>query len=94
MTKAIWNGKILAESDKCETVEENSYFPPDSLNRNYFKNSDTHTTCHWKGLASYYDIIVDEKRNTDAARYYPKPKSAAKNITGYAAFWKGVKIEQ
>ncbi len=94
MAKAIWNEKVLAESDKFETVEENIYFPPDSVNWSYFKNSNMHTTCPWKGLASYYDIIVDGKKNTNAAWYYPEPKKAAKNITGYVAFWKGVKIEQ
>ena len=77
MAKAIWNEKVLAESDKFETVEENIYFPPDSVNWSYFKNSGMHTTCPWKGLASYYDIIVDGKKNTNAAWYYPEPKKAA-----------------
>lgn len=93
MPKATWNGAVLAESDNCEVVEGNQYFPPDALHREYFKESSTHTTCPWKGLASYYTIEVDGKTNPDAAWYYPEPKDAAKNIKGYIAFWKGVKVE-
>lgn len=93
MPKAIWNGAILAESDKCEVVEGNYYFPPDSINQEYFQDSDTHTTCSWKGQASYYTISVDGKENKDAAWYYPTPKEKANNIKGYIAFWKGVKVE-
>lgn len=94
MAKAIWNGAVLAESDRCEQVEGNYYFPPDSIKREYFQDSNTHTTCGWKGVASYYTIAVDGKVNPDAAWYYPTPKEAAKNITGYIAFWKGVKVEK
>lgn len=93
MPKAIWNGTVLAESDKCEVVENNQYFPPDSINKQYFKESGTHSTCPWKGVASYYSIEVDGKENKDAAWYYPTAKDAAKNIEGYVAFWKGVKVE-
>lgn len=93
MPKAIWNGAVLAESDQCVVVEGNQYFPPDSINRDYFQESNTHTTCGWKGVASYYSIVVDGQVNKDAAWYYPEPKSAAKNIEGYIAFWKGVKVE-
>jgi uncharacterized protein (DUF427 family) len=93
MPKATWNGVVLAESDRCEVVEGNQYFPPDSIDRQYFKDSSTHTTCPWKGVASYYTLEVDGKTNPDAAWYYPTPKSAAANITGYIAFWKGVKVE-
>jgi uncharacterized protein (DUF427 family) len=94
MTRAIWNGAVLAESDRCEVVEGNQYFPPDSVNMAYFQPSNTHTTCPWKGVASYYTIVVDGKTNPDAAWYYPTPKDAAKNITGYVAFWKGVTVEK
>lgn len=94
MPKAIWNDAVLAQSDKCEVVEGNQYFPPDSINKQYFKESSTHTTCGWKGVASYYTIEVDGKENKDAAWYYPTPKDAAKNIAGYIAFWKGVKVEK
>jgi uncharacterized protein (DUF427 family) len=93
MTKATWNGVTLAESNATVVVENNQYFPPDSLNKQYFSDSNTHTTCPWKGLCSYYSIEVDGKVNQDAAWYYPEPKDAAKNIAGYVAFWKGVKIE-
>ncbi len=93
MPKAIWNGAILAESDRCEVVEGNQYFPADSIHQEYFQPSDTHTTCPWKGVASYYSVVVDEQVNKDAAWYYPTPKDAAKNITGYIAFWRGVKVE-
>lgn len=93
MAKAIWNGAVLAESDHTEMVEGNHYFPPESVNMAYFEQSNTHTTCPWKGEASYYTIVVDGQRNPDAAWYYPQPKPAAKNITGHVAFWKGVKVE-
>ncbi|GAB4292478.1 MAG: DUF427 domain-containing protein [Oscillatoriaceae cyanobacterium] len=92
MPKAIWNGAVLAESNQCEVVEGNYYFPPDAIKSEYFKESATHTTCGWKGVASYYDIEVDGKVNKDAAWYYPTAKDAAKNIEGYIAFWKGVKV--
>ena len=90
--KAIWNGQVLAESDQTIEIEGNQYFPPDSINKKYFKPS-THTSvCPWKGLASYYSLEVDGSTNTDAAWYYPKPKEAAREITGYVAFWRGVSV--
>jgi len=73
-------------------VEGNIYFPPDTIKRAYFKPSDTHTICPWKGTASYYDLVVNGEVNKDAAWYYPEPKEAAKNIAGYIAFWKGVEV--
>jgi uncharacterized protein (DUF427 family) len=93
MPKAVWNGAILADSDRCELVEGSYYFPPESINRKYFRESDMHTTCSWKGVASYYDIVVDGRVNKDAAWYYPAPKEAAKPVAGYVAFWKGVRVE-
>lgn len=93
MPKAIWNGVVLAESDRTEVVEGNQYFPPDAINREYFEPSNTHTTCPWKGVASYYTISVNGEVNKDAAWYYPEAKDRAKNIEGYIAFWKGVKVE-
>jgi len=93
MPKAIWNGVVLAESDHCEVVEGNQYFPPDSIHRDYFKASETHTVCSWKGTASYYDVVVDGQINKDAAWYYPVPKDAARRIKDHVAFWRGVKVE-
>jgi uncharacterized protein (DUF427 family) len=93
MTKAIWEGTILAESDATVEVEGNQYFPPQAIKSEYFKPSDKHTTCPWKGLASYYHVEVNGKRNDDAAWYYPEPKSAAQQIKGHVAFWKGVRVE-
>lgn len=92
--KAIWNGKIIAESNDTVVVENNHYFPADSINNEYFKESDTHTTCPWKGLASYYTLEVDGMENIDAAWYYPEVSELAKSIKGRIAFWKGVKIEK
>ena len=92
MPKALWNNKILAESDNTEIVEGNHYFPADSVNREYFKQSETRSTCPWKGEASYYNIEVDGKTNLDAAWYYPEPKPAANNIKNYVAFWNGVEV--
>jgi uncharacterized protein (DUF427 family) len=94
MPKAIWNGAVLAESDQCEVVEGNQYFPPQAIKREYFKPSQAHTTCPWKGEASYYTIEVNEQVNKDAAWYYPSPKDAAKRIKDYVAFWKGVTVEK
>ena len=93
MAKAIWNGVVLAESDNTEVVEGNQYFPANSVKREYFKETDTHTTCPWKGLASYYTIEVNGKENKDAAWYYPAPKDAAKQIKDHVAFWKGVEVQ-
>jgi uncharacterized protein (DUF427 family) len=90
--KATWNGTVLAESDATEVVEGNHYFPPSAIRREYFKPSDTHSVCPWKGTASYYTVEVDGKQNPDAAWFYPQTKNAAANITGYVAFWKGVKV--
>ncbi|MBA3826390.1 MAG: DUF427 domain-containing protein [Ktedonobacterales bacterium] len=91
--KAIWNGTVLAESDQTIVVEGNQYFPPDAIHREYFQESGTHTTCSWKGEASYYTVAVDGRQNVDAAWFYPQPKDAAKQITNYIAFWRGVKVE-
>jgi uncharacterized protein (DUF427 family) len=93
MPRAIWNGTVLAESDRCVVVEGNQYFPPDAIKREYFRPSDTHTVCSWKGTASYYDVVVNGQTNHDAAWYYPEPKEAAKQITNYVAFWRGVRVE-
>ena len=93
MARATWNGTLLAQSDTFEMVEGNVYFPPDALVREHLRPSATHTTCHWKGEASYYDVVVGEARNADAAWFYPEPKSAAQEIAGHVAFWKGVTIE-
>jgi len=93
MPKAIWNGAVLAESDRCEVVEGNQYFPPDAIDRRYFRESATHTVCPWKGTASYYDVVVDGKTNADAAWFYPAPKDAAAQIKDHVAFWRGVHVE-
>lgn len=93
MAKAIWNGVVLAESDDTIMVEGNHYFPVESLNREYFEESNTHTLCPWKGVASYANVKVNGQINRDAAWYYPTPKSAAENIAGYYAFWRGVKVQ-
>ncbi len=93
MPKATWNGRTLAESDQGQVVEGNYYFPPQSITREYFQPSAKHTTCPWKGEASYYDLVVDGQVNKDAAWHYPSPKEAAKQITGYVAFWKGVQVD-
>lgn len=93
MAKAVWNGTVVAESNDTVVVEGNHYFPVDSINRQYFQESNTHTTCPWKGVASYYTLEVDGQLNKDAAWYYPSTKEKAKQIEGYVAFWRGVKVE-
>lgn len=92
--KAVWNGVTLAESDKTIVVEGNHYFPPDTVKRDLLQPSATHTTCHWKGEASYYTVAVDGQTNRDAAWYYPSPKPAAAEIKDYVAFWHGVKVQE
>ncbi|HEX8367870.1 MAG TPA: DUF427 domain-containing protein [Pyrinomonadaceae bacterium] len=89
---AIWNGAVLAESDETIVVEGNHYFPEDSINKEYFQPSETHTVCGWKGTASYYDVVAGGATNKDAAWFYPTPKDAAKEIENYVAFWKGVEV--
>lgn len=92
--KAIWNGKVIAESDQTVVVEGNHYFPAESIYKEFFQSSQTHTTCPWKGVASYYTLAVDNSQNKDAAWYYPEPKEAASQIKDYVAFWKGVKVTE
>jgi len=92
MPKALWNGEVIAESDETKVVEGNHYFPPDSVKKEFLVESTTHTTCPWKGLANYYTLEVNGKKNEDAAWYYPEPKKAAAEIKGYIAFWKGVEV--
>jgi uncharacterized protein (DUF427 family) len=90
--KAVWQSKTLAESDATVIVEGNHYFPPETIRTEHFRSSDLHTTCAWKGLASYYDVVVDAAVNENAAWYYPEPSEAARQIKGYVAFWKGVQV--
>ena len=93
MTKAIWNDTVIAESDTTEVVEGNHYFPAEALRMQFFRPSDTHTICSWKGTASYFTIVIGDRINVDAAWYYPDPKSAASHIAGLVAFWKGVQVK-
>ena len=90
--KAVWNGEVIAESDSTIVIEGNHYFPPQAVRHEYLKPSETHTTCPWKGLASYYSIEVGGERNKDAAWFYPAPKQAADEIKDYVAFWRGVDV--
>lgn len=92
--KAIWNNTVIAESDDTLVVENNHYFPADSIKREFFESSIAQTSCPWKGRASYYSLSVNGQQNKDAAWYYPEPKDAAKEIKNRVAFWKGVKVEK
>lgn len=94
MVRAIWNEAVLAESDQTLMVEGNHYFPPNSINEQYFKASESHTLCGWKGIASYYDVEVGDKTNRNAAWYYASPQPAADKIAGYVAFWHGVEVRE
>lgn len=94
MVRASWHGAVIAESDATTVVEGNHYFPRDAVNAQYLQASDTHTTCPWKGEASYYSVVVDGDVNADAAWYYPSPKPEAAQITDHLAFWKGVEVTQ
>lgn len=92
--KAIWNGTVIAESDDTVVIENNHYFPPASIKQEYFKASETHTVCPWKGTASYYTIEVDGQANPDAAWYYPEVSELARDLKGRVAFWKGVEVTE
>ena len=92
MPRAVWNNTVLAESEETVVLEGNHYFPPDSINCEFFRESGTHTTCPWKGAASYYNVVVEDEVNHDAAWYYPAPKPAASQIENHVAFWRGVRI--
>jgi uncharacterized protein (DUF427 family) len=92
--KATWNRTTIAESDETIVVEGNHYFPADSINRELLQPSQTHTVCGWKGTANYYDVVINGQSNRDAAWFYPDTKSEAKNIEGYIAFWRGVKVTE
>lgn len=99
--KAVWNGQIIAEADKADLIriEGNWYFPPASINKEFFKPSETHTECPWKGTASYYTVVVNNEENADAAWYYPEPKDGSidrvgKNYTDFVAFWRGVEVTE
>ncbi len=94
MAKATWNGNVLAESDQGVVVEGNYYFPHDSVHWEFFQPSESHTVCHWKGVASYYDVVIDGQTNRDAAWYYPEPSAAASEIKDHVAFWHGVRVER
>lgn len=93
MVTAIWNGVTIAQSDATIMVEGNHYFPRDSVKSEYLSDSETHTRCPWKGKASYFNVVVDDQVNKDAAWYYPEPKQAAAQIKDYVAFWRGVRVE-
>jgi uncharacterized protein (DUF427 family) len=91
--KATWNGATIAESDDTVVIEGNHYFPREAIRQEHFQDSDTHTTCPWKGEASYFNVVVNGETNKDAAWYYPAPKPAAQEIKDRVAFWRGVKVE-
>ena len=95
MPKATWNGALLAEADTdaVQVVEGNVYFPPESVDHSYLRESKTETWCSWKGTASYYDVVVDGEVNRDAAWFYAAPKPEAAHFAGYVAFWKGVLVD-
>ncbi|MFC2078507.1 DUF427 domain-containing protein [Candidatus Bipolaricaulota bacterium] len=92
--KASMNGKIIADSNETIVIENNHYFPPNSIKREYLRESTHQSTCPWKGEAHYYDVVVEGKKSRNAAWYYPQPKEAAKEITGYVAFWKRVELTE
>jgi uncharacterized protein (DUF427 family) len=89
---ATWNGQVIAQSDETEMVEGNHYFPPETINREFFRDSAESSVCPWKGTASYFDVVVDGEVNPGAAWYYPSPSRAAANIKDHVAFWRGVRV--
>lgn len=93
MPRAVWNGEVIAESDETVVVEGNHYFPLESVNKGYLRNSASRTRCFWKGTASYYDVVVDGKTASDGAFYYAEPSKAAARIKDHVAFWRDVRVE-
>ncbi len=91
--KAIWKDAVIAESDDTVIVEGNHYFPASAVKPEFLRPSDTHTTCGWKGVASYHDVVVGGEVNKDAAWYYPTPKEKAESVRDRIAFWRGVTIQ-
>ena len=94
MAKAMWKGVVIAQSDETIVVEGNHYFPRNSIDPEYFQASGAHTSCPWKGMANYFDVVVNGNVNKGAAWYYPEPKPAAEDIKNYVAFWRGVKVKR
>jgi len=94
MMKALWQGQVVAESTDTVIVEGNHYFPKESLNPAFFKDSNKTTVCSWKGTAHYYSLVVNGQTNADAVWYYPEPKTAAREITNRVAFWRGVQVTE
>ena len=90
--KAIWNHQVIAESHDTLVIENNHYFPPESLNSAYLEASDHTSYCGWKGEANYYHVVVDGQTNANAAWTYRDPKPEAESIRNYVAFWKGVEV--
>lgn len=93
MPKASWHDATLAESDDTVVIDNNHYFPAAALKREHFRPSSHTSECSWKGTAHYYDVVVGDAVNANAAWYYPEPKDAARTIKGRVAFWKGVNVE-
>lgn len=93
MARAMWRGVVVAESEDTIVVEGNHYFPADAVDRRHLRPSRTTTVCAWKGTASYYDVVVGDEVNRDAAWWYPDPKPGAEHVAGRIAFWRGVRVE-
>lgn len=93
MAKALWNGRVIAESDRTQIVDGYTYFPPDSVQRDLLRSSPKHTTCGWKGTADYFDVVVGDEVNANAAWTYPRTSEAARHIEGWIGFWNGVRVE-
>jgi uncharacterized protein (DUF427 family) len=94
MVRAVWNGEIIAESEKTVLVGGTPYFPPESLRPEFFRESSHTSVCSWKGEANYFDVVVKGKTNANAAWVYRDPSPAAASIRGHVAFWNGVVVEK
>ncbi len=94
MLRAIWNGTVIAEDNKFETVKGNAYFPPTALKMTHIRPSDQTSTCSWKGVSNHYDVVVGSDVNEGVAWYYPEPRKAAAHIVGYVAFRRDVEVSR
>lgn len=91
-TRAIVDDVVLAEAAETQRVDGYEYFPPDAVNWEMLEPTDRTTVCHWKGVATYYDVVVDGHRLPAAAWTYRDPSPAAERIRDHVGFWRGVRV--
>lgn len=92
--RAEWHGEVLAESTVVRAASGHVYFPPDTVRWDHLESTDRQTICPWKGIADYYDLVVGNDRNANAAWTYATPLPGAQDLEGWVAFWGGVRVRR